>query len=106
MAEDIELINNIKKNKDGKSLKELINRHSGIYVDMVNKYIPKSFNGVDKEDLLEEKVEEKVEKQKKVKFILNYLNIIYVFFVNQSIYNQLFQFVFLQNKHHLFHIVS
>jgi len=55
MAEDIELINNIKKNKDGKSLKELINRHSGIYVDMVNKYIPKSFNGVDKEDLLEEK---------------------------------------------------
>ena len=55
MAKDIELINKIKKDKDGKSLKELIDKHSGIYVDMVNKYIPKSFNGVDKEDLLEEK---------------------------------------------------
>ena len=55
MAKDFELIDKIKKTQDGESLKELIQKHSGIYVDMINKYMPKSFNGVNKEDLLEEK---------------------------------------------------
>ena len=55
MAKDFELIDKIKKTQDGDSLKELIQKHSGIYVDMINKYMPKSFNGVNKEDLLEEK---------------------------------------------------
>jgi len=55
MEEDLQLISNVKNTNDGKSLKELIDRHSGIYVDMVNKYIPKSIEGVCKEDILDDK---------------------------------------------------
>ena len=55
MAEDIQLINNIKKSRDENSLKELIDRHSGIYVDMVNKYLPESIEGINKNDVLEDK---------------------------------------------------
>lgn len=55
MEDDVQLINNVKKFQDGNSLNELIERHSGIYVDMVNKYIPNSIEGVDKEDILDEK---------------------------------------------------
>ncbi len=55
MAEDIQLINKIKKFRDEKSLKELIDRHSGIYIDMVNKHLPESMEGIDKNDMLEDK---------------------------------------------------
>tara|TARA_R100001163_G_C5014872_1_gene159555 strand:- start:151 stop:711 length:561 start_codon:yes stop_codon:yes gene_type:complete len=53
--EDLDLINKIKSTGDEKSLKKLIEKHSGIYVDMVNKYIPKSMEGVHKEDILQDK---------------------------------------------------
>ena len=55
MEEDLQLISNVKNTNDGESLKELIDRHSGIYVDMVNKYIPKSIEGICKEDILDDK---------------------------------------------------
>lgn len=55
MEEDIYLINKIKADRDVNSLKELINRHSGIYVEMVNKYLPNSFEGVNKDDVMDEK---------------------------------------------------
>ena len=55
MEKDIFLINKVKKYKDEGSIKELINRHSGIYVDMVNKYIPESNEGLNKEDILQDK---------------------------------------------------
>jgi hypothetical protein len=39
---DIELINNIKRNRDvDDCLRELIDRHSGIYLDMVKKLLTK-----------------------------------------------------------------
>ncbi len=53
--EDLDLINKVKNQKDNSSLKELIEKHSGIYVDMVNKYIPDSLDGLYKQDVLEEK---------------------------------------------------
>lgn len=55
MEEDIHLINKVKEDQDTNSLKELINRHSGIYVEMVNKYLPNSFEGVNKDDVMDEK---------------------------------------------------
>ena len=55
MEEDLLLISNVKKSNDEGSLKELINRHSGIYVEMVNKYLPDSMEGINKEDVLEDK---------------------------------------------------
>jgi len=55
MEEDIQLINKVKNNGDEESLKELINKHSGIYVDMVNKYLPESIEGISKDDVLEDK---------------------------------------------------
>ena len=55
MEKDIQLIDKVKSKRDEGSLKELIERHSGIYVDMVNKYIPESLEGINKQDLLQEK---------------------------------------------------
>lgn len=55
MEEDINLINKVKESGDSEYLQELINRHSGIYVDMVNRYIPSDIEGVDKQDILEDK---------------------------------------------------
>ena len=55
MEEDLQLISNVKTSNDEGSLKELINRHSGIYVEMVNKYLPDSMEGINKEDVLEDK---------------------------------------------------
>ena len=55
MAQDTELIKKVKNLGDGESLKKLISKHSGIYVDMVNKYIPSSIEGIRKQDVLEEK---------------------------------------------------
>ncbi len=55
MEKDIQLIDKVKSKRDEDSLKELIERHSGIYIDMVNKYIPESLEGVSKQDLLQDK---------------------------------------------------
>lgn len=55
METDIELINGIKEKKDTDCLKTLIDRHSGIYIDMVNRYISETKNGLVKEDLLQDK---------------------------------------------------
>ena len=37
MEKDIELINKVKKEKDNSSLKQLIDKHSGIYVGLVGR---------------------------------------------------------------------
>ena len=42
MENDLSLINNIKENNSGDSLLELIERHSGMYVHIVDKYIHKN----------------------------------------------------------------
>jgi len=55
MEEDIQLIKKVKECKDNDSIKELIHRHSGIYVDMVNKYIPDSIEGINKNDIIQDK---------------------------------------------------
>lgn len=55
MEEDLYLINKIKNDNDVNSIKELIDRHSGIYIDMVNKYIPNTIEGVNKEDIIQDK---------------------------------------------------
>ena len=55
MEEDIYLINKVKEFGDTDSVKELINRHSGIYIEMVNKYLPDSIEGINKYDVLEDK---------------------------------------------------
>lgn len=53
--EDLDLIKNIKRKQDPESLRKIIERHSGIYVDMVNKYLPDSQEGIYKKDVLEDK---------------------------------------------------
>ena len=53
--EDYQLVENIKNNQlTDDSLKELINRHTGIYLDIVNKYTQNS-NTTNKLDLIDEK---------------------------------------------------
>ena len=53
--EDSQLVENIKKNKKTEdSLQELIGRHTGIYLDIVNKYTQNS-NMTNKLDLIDEK---------------------------------------------------
>ena len=53
---DLDLIYNIQKDKDtNKCLSELIQRHSGIYVNIVNSYVPDNSLFVKKTDILEEK---------------------------------------------------
>ena len=53
---DLELISSI---QDGTNctncLKEIINRHSGIYIEMVNQYMPQSMPFVSRTDLIEDK---------------------------------------------------
>lgn len=55
MESDLFLINKVKNSNDEKSLTELIQRHSGIYLEMVNSVIPNNCDFIDKEDLFEEK---------------------------------------------------
>lgn len=55
MEEDLYLINKVKSLGDQDSVKELINRHSGIYIEMVNKYLPDHMEGINKNDILEDK---------------------------------------------------
>ena len=53
---DEQLINNIvKKSQPNESLEELIIRHSGIYLDMVNAYSSTSSPFIDRADLIEDK---------------------------------------------------
>ena len=55
-ATDLELINNIKNHiKPNESLSELIDRHSGIYLDMVNSYVHPSSTYVNYDDLIDDK---------------------------------------------------
>lgn len=55
MESDLSLITKVKNEGDTNSLNELINRHSGIYLDMVNSVIPNNCDFLDKNDILEEK---------------------------------------------------
>jgi len=55
MESDILLIEKVKKQADLNSLNLLIERHSGIYLDMVNSVIPNNCDFLDKNDILEDK---------------------------------------------------
>ena len=55
MDSDLSLIYKIKEQNDSHSLTELINRHSGIYIDTVNKIVPNDSHTVDKEEVLMDK---------------------------------------------------
>jgi DNA-directed RNA polymerase specialized sigma subunit len=55
MVSEKKLIQNVKTKRDPESLRKIIDKHSGIYVDMVNKYIPESKEGIYKKDILEDK---------------------------------------------------
>lgn len=49
------LVKEIKENKDNDSLKELISRHSGIYVEMIRRYGQKHLTDMQLNDLMDEK---------------------------------------------------
>jgi hypothetical protein len=55
MEADLLLINKIKEKNDNFSLQELIDRHSGIYVTIVNKIISDSCDFVNKTDVIADK---------------------------------------------------
>ena len=55
MEADLLLINRIKEQNDNFSLQELIDRHSGIYMDIVNKIISDSCDFVNKTDVIADK---------------------------------------------------
>jgi hypothetical protein len=55
MDSDLSLINKIKNDHDSESLKELINRHSGIYLDMVNKTVSDTCSFINKSEILLDK---------------------------------------------------
>ena len=56
MKSDKQLIQDVReKSEESESLNELINRHSGIYIEIVNRYIREDFGIVRKEDLIQEK---------------------------------------------------
>lgn len=55
MESDLSLINKIKNDNDEFSLLELINRHSGIYTSMVDKFSRGSSSTLDKNLIMEEK---------------------------------------------------
>lgn len=56
-TEDNDLVSAVQANPASSSfeMQELINRHSGIYIDIVNNYIPSDCNFLSKIDILEEK---------------------------------------------------
>ena len=56
-TQDNDLIDAVQANPSTSSneLRELIDRHSGIYMDIVNNYIPSNCNFLNKSDILEEK---------------------------------------------------
>jgi UDP-N-acetylglucosamine 2-epimerase len=55
MESDATLIEKVKKENDAGSLQILIERHSGIYLEMVNSVIPNNCTFLDKNDLIEDK---------------------------------------------------
>jgi DNA-directed RNA polymerase specialized sigma subunit len=55
MEADLLLINKIKQQNDNLSLQQLIDRHSGIYMDIVNKIISDSCDFVNKMDVIADK---------------------------------------------------
>ena len=55
MESDISLISKVKNEGDSNSLNQLIERHSGIYLEMVNSVIPNNCDFLDKNDILEDK---------------------------------------------------
>jgi RNA polymerase sigma factor (sigma-70 family) len=55
MENDLDLIKKVQLEKDEKSLNQLIERHSGIYLEMVNSVIPNNCTFLDKNDLIEDK---------------------------------------------------
>jgi len=52
---DLELIQNVQFHQDNESLVEIINRHSGIYHDMVDKFLSGDSNSAERNNLLQEK---------------------------------------------------
>ena len=56
-TQDNDLIDAVQANPStsNNELQELIERHSGIYMDIVNNYIPTNCNFLNKSDILEEK---------------------------------------------------
>lgn len=56
MKSDKQLINDVRgADAQSESLHELINRHSGIYIEIINRYIREDFGIIRKEDLMQEK---------------------------------------------------
>lgn len=55
MQTDQELINRVQEEQDNDSLVEIINRHSGVYHDMVDKFLSGGKNVADRDGLLEDK---------------------------------------------------
>jgi RNA polymerase sigma factor (sigma-70 family) len=55
MESDLSLIKKVKNDGDETSLNQLIERHSGIYLDMVNSVIPNDCDFLDKNDIIDEK---------------------------------------------------
>ena len=57
MNDDLALIKEVKVGSDAadQALRELIHRHSGIYLDIVNNYIPTNCNFIRRSDVLQEK---------------------------------------------------
>jgi DNA-directed RNA polymerase specialized sigma subunit len=55
MESDVSLIKKVKNDSDTESLNLLIERHSGIYLEMVNSVIPNNCDFLDKNDLIEDK---------------------------------------------------
>lgn len=55
MESDILLIEKVKREADLNSLNLLIERHSGIYLDMVNSVIPNNCDFLDKNDIIDDK---------------------------------------------------
>jgi hypothetical protein len=55
MESDLSLIEKVKSESDAYSLNLLIERHSGIYLDMVNSVIPNNCDFLDKNDIIEDK---------------------------------------------------
>lgn len=55
MESDISLIEKVRNDNDTQSLLTLIERHSGLYLDMVNSVIPNNCTFIDKNDIIDDK---------------------------------------------------
>ena len=53
---DVELVSSVQEGIDASAcLREIVNRHSGIYIEMVNHYMPESMPFVSRIDLIDDK---------------------------------------------------